>query len=185
MIFIGALSMTFFAIAPRTCAALTMPTGALAPREDPTVGRGDDRRLAADWRIDIGAALDALTEVDLGCGTHHVTDAGLVEHVEPGDDGLEADGAEHVVTANDEQRHRVLEAQHLEHVGERVVGVALRAERRGDALQLRHGRPCAARRAKSASSRGVTMPTTVSSSWVTIASRRSCCAISATTSLRR
>ena len=29
MIFIGALSMTFFAIAPSTCAALTMPTGAL------------------------------------------------------------------------------------------------------------------------------------------------------------
>ena len=29
MIFIGALSMTFFAIAPRTCAALTIPTGAL------------------------------------------------------------------------------------------------------------------------------------------------------------
>ncbi len=29
MIFMGALSMTFFAMAPSTCAALTMPTGEL------------------------------------------------------------------------------------------------------------------------------------------------------------
>ncbi len=35
MIFIGALSMTFFAIAPSTCAALTMPTGALRREKMP------------------------------------------------------------------------------------------------------------------------------------------------------
>src|SRR4029077_6099654 len=51
MIFIGALSMTFLAIAPSTCAALTMPTGALRREKIPPSGAVTIAASACDRRI--------------------------------------------------------------------------------------------------------------------------------------
>src|ERR1700688_1668664 len=51
MIFIGALSMTFFAIAPRTCAALTIPTGALLREKIPPSDAVTIAASAGDWRM--------------------------------------------------------------------------------------------------------------------------------------
>ena len=51
MIFIGALSMTFFAIAPSTCAALTMPTGSLRREKMPPSAAVTIAASAAALRI--------------------------------------------------------------------------------------------------------------------------------------
>src|ERR1700692_3028719 len=51
IIFIGALSMTFFAIAPRTWRALTIPTGALRGEKIPPSDAVTIAASAPDWRI--------------------------------------------------------------------------------------------------------------------------------------
>jgi len=104
------------------------------------------KQLTWDDAEDIGIllseahpTLDPLADIDLRRRAHHIADAGLVEGIERGHDRLESDAAEDVIAANDHERHRILQAQHLEDVRQRVLGIALRPHRGRNGLQLRHG----------------------------------------------
>jgi len=82
MIFMGALSMTFFAMAPRTCAALTIPTGALLREKNPPSDAVTMAASADALRITSAPRSIRSPRSISGAGRMTSRNAGLVERIE-------------------------------------------------------------------------------------------------------
>ena len=112
--------------------------GLALPGEQPSRRLRDHHRVAAVAPHRRGSLLHALADVETGRRPHHVGHPRLREARVRGEDHLEPDGAENLLVAAHKERHRVLRAQWLENVHQRVVRVALGAELRRNGGELRH-----------------------------------------------
>jgi len=108
-------------------------------REEAALALGHDHRRATGGPHGCDPVFGGLADVQgRGCA-HHVTDADRPQvAAESVDDHLQPDRPRDDVVASHHQRDGVLRSQGREDVGNGVVGIALRAERDGQPVQLRH-----------------------------------------------